>query len=285
MKLFHQIKMDQTPAEGGGGAPPAPAPSAGHEALDPSGGTPPPAPAAAPAAPAPAAPVAGAPGSQAPLSADAIVQAMKKAGIGGQTTQPQQPNRQYTQDDFDKAFNVYRPSKDAVAKLRKAFVAAEEDPALIGEAIATLTDMLHGAARQAVTMSGYHLAEIEEKLTGMVQPALSYVAEQREAALRDEFYGKHKDLKQWDPIVRQVVESIKKEGFNGTKDEAFALVEQRTKEVIKQLPVGSAPNGAPPAEGQAPSHSMSTLTSGGQGGGQPSGQPSGKKSPGMSVWD
>jgi hypothetical protein len=229
---------------------------------------------------------AGSPGTQSPLTADAIALALKKAGVG-QQAQPQQPQRQYSQEDFDKAFNVVRPSKDAVSKLRKAFVAAEEDPALIGEAIATLTDMLHGAARQAVTMSGYHLAEIEDKIRGEYAPALAYVAEQREAALRDEFYVTHKDLKQWDPIVRQVVESIKKDGFNGTKAEAFALVEQRTREVIKQLPTGTAaPGGAAGGEGgQAPSHHMATLSSGGQGGGQTGGQAGGKKSPGMSVWD
>lgn len=280
-----KILYQATPPEGGGqAAPPAAAPSAGQSALEPEGSAP--APATPPAATPPAPPAPGAPGSQAPLTAEAIAQAMKRAGVG-QPAAPQQPQRQYTQEDFDKAFNVVRPSKDAVAKLRKVFAAAEEDPALVGEAIATLTEMLHGAARQAVTMSGYHLAEVEDRVRAEYAPALAFVAEQREAALRDEFYGKFKDLKQWDPIVRQVVETIKKEGFDGTKDAAFALVEQRTREVIKQLPVGTAAPGgaAAPPEGQAPSHHMTTLTSGGQGGGQTSGAGAGKKSAGHAVWD
>jgi hypothetical protein len=273
MDVFNTPSEPQAPAPSSPPTPPV------------QGGTPP----SAPAATTPAAPTA--PQNVIQLSPEQLQDMVRAAGANVQQppAAPQTPQQAPTQEEFDRMFHVVRPNQQQLE-------------AVLGggpQAIEALTQLLHGAARQATVMAAYQMQEIENRLRTEINPVQSYYREQQEKALYDEFLTTNKHLKEFEPVIKQVVTSLKAQKVNfPNKEAAFKRVADDTVAFIRSLPGlatwqpgGAAPAAAAPTPGAAPSSQtpsgMSTLSGGGQGGagGQPSGGASKSKSAGMQVFD
>ncbi len=260
--------------EGGGGVfgtPPTTPPASGT--LPAEGGTPPVTPPGGDGTP----PVGTLPTTPPPsaLTADEIAAAFKKAGVGQPQAAPAtQSTKQYTQEDFDKAFNIFKPTP----ALRDAILAGGDG------ALAALAEVAQGVAKQVATLAAYQLQEAREQLEAKFSPALTYAQKEQEKALWAEFTEVNKDLKGFEMIVQKVVADMKTNGWKGTKEEGFKFIADQSRLIIKALPgMAAAQVGAAP--GAAPTTRMSTLSGGGQGGagnGAPAASKS--KSPGQAVF-
>lgn len=221
------------------------------------------------------------------LSKEDMAKILKEAGIGQQAAPATQSATQQpmSQEDFDRAFNVVKVTPQSVAKLRLALAAADDG----AEAAGILQDFLYGAVKQAVTMVNYQQALLKEELTGTIQPVLSHYQQQKMAEAKQEFFKKFPDLQGYEPITENVVAQMQAQGWKGSKDEAFAEVEKRTRELLKKIPGLNGQAAATTTGAQAPQQQqsrMSTLTGGGQGAGATSGAASGgSKRSGMELFN
>lgn len=217
-----------------------------------------------------------------------MAEILKKAGIGQQAAaQPQQQQQQWTQEDFDRAFNVAKIQPEDIVKLRAALAQADDG----AEAAAIMQNFLMAAVKQAVTMAKYQTQLDREELEQRFTPALTYAQERRMAQAKEEFFTKFPDLKGFEPLTEKVVAEMQAQGWKGSKEEAFVEVEKRTRDLLKAIPGlnGQQPQGQQTNGGQTPprqSSGMSTLLGGGQGAGASSAPPSGKsKRSGMELFD
>ena len=197
------------------------------------------------------------------LTAESLAAALKQAGVGSQQQAPAE-KRAYTQEEFDKAFHVFRPNKDQVAKL------------LAGgdEAVTVFTECLHAAARQATVMSGYQVQDAVEKLTAQFSPVLQFMAEQKEASTRAKFVEQNADLKGFEVVGEEVVKAMRQEGVKfETEDAAFKAIRERIIRTVKALPGWEQwkPGGKQQQQNGSKSN-MPTLSKGGGSGGAAAGQ-------------
>lgn len=213
------------------------------------------------------------------LTAEDIATAIKKAGLG-QATPTKQPEKQYSQEDFNRAMNVFDPTPQQV----EAILKGGED------AVAALRQIVGGVNKQSLTMASYMIQQAVEQEASKIReefgPARTFAQQQQEEKLKVEFVEKHPDLKGYEPLLVEVVGQMKASGFNAeTKEEAFKALADRARAVIKSLP------GMKPANGDGkpdPTTSrMPTLSSGGQGGigGGTTTKGKSKGPPGMEVFD
>lgn len=215
--------------------------------------------------PQPAAPTfAPSPSPQPGLTKEDIAAAVASAV---QTTQRQnQPVApQMTQEEIDRALRVFRPTAKQVEALREG-----------GEnALGALNEIVAGVYQQATTMSAYQMQLQMEKIQGILNPVHTYVQQQQMAALKNEFFTEHPDLKGLDPLLASIKDQIVQEGKTfSDKKLAFAEVATRARALMKSLP-GMTPAGAAAsvaATGTPPSN-MSTQIGGGQGGAAGGGTP------------
>lgn len=229
--------------------------------------------------------------TQGSLTAAEIATALKQAGIGVQQppTQQQQQPRQYTQEEFDRVFNVFRPTE----RHMKLFVPNWDTltPEQKQESGAVFGEIVNALMKQATTMSHYQLQQFQEDQFAPVQ---QFIRQAHEANLKQEFYTQHEDLKPYESLVDAIVAKMKTNGFNGSKDDAFKIVSEEARKIIKGLPGQNGTNGQQQqgANGQqqkpktTQSSRMSTVSAGGQGGvGDGGTRGGGKKSPSHAVFD
>ncbi len=285
MKLKHLLLFPDA-AEGGTpvgagaaalGATPAPAPTpstppAGTPSATPGGAapTPTPTPTVVPQAP-------------------AMLSAQQVADLVQQTVRAAQPAaapKEFSQEDFDKTFNVYKPSAQDVTDM----LAGGEG------AIAALNRIQAGFMKQAMTMAALHsqslLEQFErEKLGGLSEVQKDYLERQTEK-VKGQFFTAFPHLKQHETLVVAVGTQLQQSGFKGTPAEAFQAVATQVEAILKTAgvqPTGVAGQGQAqqPAAGAQPSHQMASLGVPGGGGGLPVGAaPSAsKKSAGLSALD
>lgn len=210
------------------------------------------------------------------LTPEQIAEAINKSAIGQRLNQPvAQPQRQYTQEEFDKAFNVWNPDENVV----KAILAGGQDAM---QAVAMMRD---GISKQAVTMASYLVSQLKEELQSQLQPVQSHYQEQQVKELYGKFYDANADLKPYDSLVRATVDQMKSQGVKfSSHEEAFKELASRVKTMMKSIPGLDAGAGAP-AKGNSQPGKMPTLSSGGQGGvGKGSTGTGTSKSPGMSIF-
>lgn len=218
------------------------------------------------------------------LTADAIAEAMKKAGLGGQpAAAAAQPERQLSQEDLDRAFQTWHPTPELLTQI----TAGGEN------GLKALMAMRDGLVRQAVTMASLivqdRMQKYQDEFRPQFEPVLSYVNEARVAQMYKEFYEENKDLTQYDAVVRAAVDQMKSEKLQfATKKEGFKTLADRTRAILKSIPgfqAGGEPNGNQGGSSSGATR-MPALSRGGQGGAG-NGQPNagGKnKSPGMAVF-
>lgn len=152
----------------------------------------------------------------------------------GQQQQQQQP--QMSQEEFDKTFNIYKPSPETWRAIR-----GEDE----GQAIEALTTMLHGAAKQATTIASYLLNHEVQQLKDFIQPAIQMAQEKQLEAMKVEFFEKNQDLKGLDPLLVLIRDQFVAKGTKfKTKDEAFKAVAEEARKQIEAIPGLKAANAA-----------------------------------------
>jgi hypothetical protein len=217
------------------------------------------------------------------MTADQIA-ALVKQTVSGVMPQPQQPQRQYSQEEFDKMFNVYKPTTQDVADL----LAGGE------QAIGAIQRLLHGAVRQSTTMSSlayqqmmeeFKQKEIEDRF-GPVHA--DFVARQTEKVKQD-FFKAYPDLKEQEELVVAIGTQLQAQGFKGTPEQAFAEVAKQAKAVLAKAGVQLAAAGGqsqqPAPTAPAPTQMATLSQPTGGAGGAPGGQQAAPKKPGLAALD
>lgn len=206
------------------------------------------------------------------VTAEAIAEAMKKAGLA-------KTERQYTQEDFDRAFRVFKADRKHLEALRRAI----SDDSYADEGVATLQEIAQGIYTQAATMAAYLAQRLKEEELGPRLAAVEqWMHENRVNKLREQFYSQYEDLKPYEAIVDSVADKLIATGFSGSVEEGFKLVADKARSLIKTLLSGSGKGGE---RSNAPTSKMSTLLGGGQGGAATSDLGKGKMPPGLEVFE
>jgi hypothetical protein len=191
------------------------------------------------------------------------------------------PVRQYTQEEFNRAFNVYDPTDQDVVDVLAGGVQGK----------AALARIITGAVKQAVTMAALqHQQGIEDFKTKEFSPRFDPIfndfAQRQQEKMRDDFFKEHADLKPHQPLVEAIGARLQSEGFQGTKAEAFTAVATQARAILASAglqPTAAGGQGQPAAHA-APTHQMATLSAptGGAGGAPAT---AGTKRPGMAALD
>jgi hypothetical protein len=204
------------------------------------------------------------------LSRDDIVEILKEAGLGGeerQTAPAAAAEPELTVEQFEKAFNVYKPSEDLVRRL------TDESPAV---RIKAMTEYRDGVVKQAMTMVEYRINQRLGTLqSSVIEPLQSYVSERQAREFHDEFFEQYPDLQPYEIIVDAVAAKLQERGFTAkNRDEVMKRFADDAKAAVSALLAkgGTASGGAATATGSngggtvKTQRRMSTLSSGGQGG-------------------
>jgi len=205
------------------------------------------------------------------LSADQIRSAVTE---GVRAAQPQAAPRQYTADELDKMFNVWKPDAGMV----QAILEGGEN------ALKAFGAMRDGLARQWGTLMQYQMEILRNELLGRMAPMESFASEQAAAQDREAFFKENEDLRPYEQLAQTVFYALKAEGFQA-KDvkEAYQVLADRTRALIHNgAGTGAAPSGGAPTTNRA-SNRPARLSSGSQAGG---GGPSAPRAPfaGGEIW-
>lgn len=187
--------------------------------------------------------------------------------VGALQPQQAQVEPQFTDADFNKAFNI--PTVDA-----NTFTAitgyAPDKP----EQVKALNDFAMGVIRAAVTMSNFQLEQARQQVSQQMSPILQAQQSQQESALSQEFFTTNSHLKDFEPLIAEVAKGFARDGvkFN-SKTELFKAVADQTTRLLGRAgqstnagnPAQNTPNGVPPAANGS-SHIMTpaALATGGQ---------------------
>lgn len=190
------------------------------------------------------------------------------AGVAQQFQQQGQQQGQMSQEEFEKAFQFYKPSPALLEKFGGQ------------EALPLLMELRDGLVRQALTMAAhYHQMQLRE-FEGRINPQLSAAQEVHMARMRDKFMEEYPDLKNCEPLLVEIRDSLLASGVRfKTQKEAFDAVATKARSILKSLaPQGQQQQGAAGGQQRGSTNNMSTVSSGGQGGvGAGSGSGGGKK--------
>ncbi len=203
------------------------------------------------------------------MSPEQLAQAMRQA------LQPQQGQQQAPMDDatFRKTFNVYEADASTYEAM---FGVAPTSPAQVQ----ALNTALQGVARQAVTIAR-HLANqmIQERLgqfETQIKPIQQHFQTTREEAIKTTFYTQHPRLREYEPMLREIVDAARARGQTFPSPEAaMEYVANTAYKLLPQLAGGPAVSTQNPAPGSQPagSRAMTPMSMGGrsgQGGAAPS---------------
>lgn len=213
---------------------------------------------------------------EAKLTPEAIAAAFKAAGLG-QQTESKQEQPKYTQEDFERAFNVFHVTEDLIEQLG----IPEEHKA---KAVVALSNLANGVNKQATTMASYMVQQVKEELEKTIAPMRQHLVAQEEQRMKNEFFELNKDLQPYESIVMAVVDQMKQEGYE-VKDPKAAYKElaSRTKNLLKQTGINLGQGNNQPS---SPPGGMPRLPSGGQGGAGVKSASSKTKGPaGMEIFD
>lgn len=218
------------------------------------------APQSPPATPPVGAPPAGTAPAPVPLDRQTIESIVQGAVRGVQP--PAQPPP-FDQAKFERDFQVAKVTPDDMKILSEG-----------GEkAVAHMQDMLQRPAKQALTMANFLIQQSLQQFRQELAPYMEFANASRETMFRQEFLGQNADLKDYEPIVHEVINKLQAAGVRGTKEEIFKKVSDEARRLIQVATKGNVPPTSgtpPPTGGQQPSQPtsprMTPLSGGGQGG-------------------
>lgn len=183
-----------------------------------------------------------------------------------QQNQPRPPAPQMTQEQFNKAFNVFQVDAQGFQAITGY---APEKP----EQVAALNAAFQAVNRQALTMAdaliNQRLEAMEAKITGQFAPVKTFHEAQFQKQLESDFFTEHADLKDFRPLIETV---LKGEMANGRKfanqAELFKFAADKTRSLLPanvlQTPTAPAANGTTPQTQLTTQRRMTTVSTGGQ---------------------
>jgi hypothetical protein len=183
-------------------------------------------------------------------------------------TQQPQTKPQMTDEEFAKAFNIHKTT-------------AEEYEAIIGikpdspARIAALDATLQAVSRQSVTLARAMVDQAKQELLGQIQPAREAMLQQQGREYHAQFVASNPDLKDYTPLLQEIVASTKAKIDSGAMPnfrspaEAAVFVANTARKLLNiQAPQpGVQPAQSqqqPPSRQQGGSRSMSTTSMGGR---------------------
>ncbi|PCJ80634.1 MAG: hypothetical protein COA57_14855 [Flavobacteriales bacterium] len=193
------------------------------------------------------------------VSADQMQQLLVAAkGAPQQQQQQQAPQLQVGSPEYNKAFNVVSVTEALAQQLG---LAEGQHEAFDG--------LLQGVVRQTLTMAQKMMEAQRNDFQAQLQPAMQIVQQQKEETLWKDFSGKNKDLANFRPLVKSVAQQLQAEGVQGTPEQLFALVAERTRTMLTGLNIDTNKqnNSNQSSNANNGGNRMSTTgTNGGQGG-------------------
>jgi hypothetical protein len=212
--------------------------------------------------------------TQTPPLTDAQIRASVAAGL--RDAQPAPAPKQWTPEELDKAFNVWKPTQELVDQI----VGGGEG------ALKALAAMRDGLSNQFQTLLQYSLEVAKKEMLGQVAPAMTFAQEQAAAKDREAFFEEHEDLKPYEKLTQTVFNAMKAEGTRfATTADAFKALADRTRAL---LPTNGNGTGAGQPSGvrtTTPTQKRPAgLSSGSQAGGGGHSAPAAPFS-GAEIWD
>ncbi len=199
-------------------------------------------------------------------------------GVRDAQPKPTTEQRQYTQDELDQMFNVWKPSEDLVTRV----LGGGED------ALKALTELRDGLSKQFGTLLQYQIELVKRELGEQFSPALSFTQERAAAQDREDFFSQHEDLKAHEELVQTVFNALKAEGYSAKdKAEAYKTLADRSRKLLggNGATAGAAQsNGAKTTTTTQPGKRPASLSSGSQAGGGSGGSAPAGPFPGAEVF-
>jgi hypothetical protein len=139
---------------------------------------------------------------------------------GGQ----QQQTKQYTQEELDKYFKVWKPD---VKFIERILGDDKED------ALKAVLDMRDGLAEQFETLQSMQRNLLKQELMKELAPALKFAKENAATKEKEVFYQEHADLKDHDELVQIVYKAMLQEGFRAPNiTEARKALAERVRKLV-----------------------------------------------------
>jgi len=157
---------------------------------------------------------------------------------------------QPTPEEVDQQFAVIRPSQDQLDTLFRG------GP----QAVSTMTEMLHGAARMGATIAAHHavgqLKKFKEYVDGKLGPVTQATEKQMMQEHTQAFYQQYEHLKPYEPVLVSVYNNLVSAGYKGAPAEVYAKVAEEATRLIRTV----NPNFGPPQQqqGQQPQNGAVT---------------------------
>jgi len=149
---------------------------------------------------------------------------------------PAQQQKEYTPEELDTLFNVFKPSAEMVEAIREG-----------GEgALTAMAQLRDGVVKQMNTIQEYRLQTMKEEILAAVQPGIAATQAAAREKAENEFYSANKDLEPHKDMVALVINDFKARNitFPDTKSAATKIVEV-TRALLKSKGVTTtAPNGS-----------------------------------------
>jgi len=176
-----------------------------------------------------------------------------------------QPEKQYTPEELDSMFNVWKPSPEL---LQQVLAGGEEG-------LKALLAVRDGLSKQFGTLLQYQLELLRREMRGEMAPAVSFVSEESARRDREDFFKQHEDLREHEELTQMVFNALKGEGYQAPdKATAYKVLADRTRALLPTAGngSGSSPTGGARTNNQSQGGSRpARLSSGSQaGGGGPS---------------
>lgn len=151
----------------------------------------------------------------------------------GAAPAPSTPQKEWTQAEIDKHFNVYNASE------------ADLTAVLAGgpEAVAALNKILQGAVKQATTIGHYAAMKQVGEFRNEVTPHLTAAQQVAQDASKSRFFSANKDLEGADEVLEMVTAQLQKENaFAGmkTEKEVHTAIATRAKALMGKFTGGAA---------------------------------------------
>ncbi len=195
---------------------------------------------------------------------------------GFRQAQPAAPEKQWTPEELDRAFNVWKPNQEFVERIR----AGGED------GLKAMLEMRDGLSNQFQTLLQYSIEVAKKELLGQVSPAVSFAQEQAAAKDREAFFEQHEDLKPYEKLTQTVFNAMKAEGHRfPTTAEAFTALADRTRALLPTNGNGAGAGQPSGVRTTTPTQKRPAgLSSGSQAGGGGHSAPT-APFPGAEIWD
>jgi hypothetical protein len=215
-----------------------------------------------PASGEPQTPSAGEPPKQPTFPTPEQITASVREGLRQSQEPSGGPAKQYTAEELDRLFNVYQPTPEVIQRL----LSGGED------ALKAFVEIREGLGKQFGTLLQYQLELAKRELTGHMDPALKFVAEQSAAKDREDFFVQNEDLRDHELLTQTVFNALKAEGYVAPdKATAYKTLADRTRALLPTAS-GNGSGGGPSAPARTTTTSPTTkrpagLSSGSQAGG------------------